>query len=174
MSKVKVNERVFTDISGRALIIRHRKSAVFFERAANMENVEMYKPYIQWGYGKESIRGEAIPHYKRSELDVGFDFNEQERKELYEYLKKIASESWASFEPKAADSMGADYDSYWDRDMEDEGNLSFGSGRRSFLEFSAPYQPVHKDGMVRLYKFNKRKLESFIFDYEKEIEKCAF
>lgn len=151
------------------LIIRHRKSAVFFERVGNSENTKMYEPHIQWGNEKETIRGEAIPHYNRSELDVGFNFNEQERKEFCDYLKHIGSESWANFEPKVADSMGADYDSYWDKDMEDEGNLSFGDGRRSFLEFSAPFQPARKDGTVRLYKFNKRKFESFIFDLEKNV-----
>lgn len=151
------------------LIVRHRKSAVFFEYIGNVENTEMYEPYIQWGYGKETIRGEAIPYYKRSELNVYFNFNEQERKELYDYLKQIGSEAWANFEPKVADSMGADYDSYWDKDMEDEGTLSFGSGRISFLEFSAPYQQARKDGVVRLYKFNKRKFESFLYDLHKKV-----
>lgn len=151
------------------LIIRHRKSAILFERVGNADNTEMYAPYIQWGYGKESIRGEAIPHYKRSELDVGFNFDDQERKELCEYLKQIGIEAWANFEPREADSIGAEYYSYFDRDMDDEGNLSFGSGRRSFLDFSAPHQPARKDGIVRLYKFNKRKFESFVFDFEKKV-----
>lgn len=151
------------------LIIRHRKSAVFFERVGNLENTQMYEPYIQWGDGKETIRGEAIPHYKRDELDVGFDFDEQEKKELFGYLKQIGSEAWASFEPKEADSMGADYDSYWDKDIQDEGNLSISNNRRGFLTFSAPFQPARKDGIVRLYKFNKRKFESFIFDLEKTV-----
>lgn len=153
------------------LFIRHRKSAVFFEHIGNVENTEMYQPYIQCGCGKETIRGEAIPHYKRSELDVGFNFNEHGQKELYEYLKQIGSEAWTNFEPKVANSMGADFESYWDKDMGDEGNLSLGSGRRIFLEFSAPYQPAHKDGVVRLYKFNKRKFESFVYDLEKKLSK---
>lgn len=159
-----MKERIFGE-----LIIRHRKSAVFFEYVGDAENTEMHETYIQWGYGKETIKGEAIPHYKRSELDVGFNFGKQERKELCEYLKQIGSEAWVNFKPKDADSIGADYDSYFDKDMNDEGNLSFGSGRRSFLEFSAPYQPSRKDGIVRLYKFNKRKFESFIFDLEKKV-----
>lgn len=149
------------------LIIKHRKSAVFFEYVGNAENTEMYKPYLQWGYGKETIRGEAIPHYKRSELDVGFNFDDKGQKELYEYLIQIGREAWSNFEPKVADSMGADYDSYFDKDIQDEGNLSFGNGSRCFLEFSAPYQPSRKDGIVRLYKFNKRKFESFLFDFRK-------
>lgn len=161
-----MNERNFN-----GLIVRHRKSAVFFERVGNLENIRMYEPYIQWGDGKETIRGEAIPHYERSELDVGFDFDEQERKELLEYLKQIGREAWTLFEPKEADSMRAEYDSYWDKDIEDEGNLSISNNnRRGFLCFSAPFQPARKDGTVRLYKFNKRKFESFIYDLHKALD----
>lgn len=130
----------------------------------------MYRPYVQWGYGKETIRGEAIPHYKRSELDVEFSFNKQEQKEFYEYLKAIGSDSWSNFEPKEADCFAADYDSYWDKDMEDEGTLTFGGNQHSFLKFSAPYQVARKDGIVRLYKFNKCKFESFVFDLAKKVE----
>ncbi|MEG0381523.1 MAG: hypothetical protein RR603_07475, partial [Kurthia sp.] len=68
-------ERIFTDIHGKELIVKHRKSAVFFERIGNLNEVDMYEPYLQWGNGKETIRGEAIPHYRRTQTDLDYYFD---------------------------------------------------------------------------------------------------
>lgn len=162
-----MKQRIFTDLHAKDLIIQHRKSAVFFCRIANPENIEMYKSKYKWENGQivPNKEEKEKPHYKRCELDVNYRFGTETMKNLYEYLMNIATESWKDFEPKEADSMGADYDSYWDRDHEDEGNLSLRKDNTIYIK--APYQKTNKDHIVRLYKFNKRKFESFLYDLGK-------
>lgn len=166
-----MKKRVFIDLNGKELIVQHRKSAVFFNRVANPENFEMHKLKYLWKNGQIVLNDEeeARPHYKRCELDANYEFSEETIKDLYEYLLSIASESWKEFTPKEADSIGADYDSYWDCDHEDEGSLSLNTtlNRNYSIYIEAPYQKTNKDNMVRLYKFNKRKFESFVYDLGK-------
>lgn len=37
-----MEERIWTDMNGQSLIIKHRKSAVFFERLANVKKPNKY------------------------------------------------------------------------------------------------------------------------------------
>lgn len=161
-----MKERIFVDKYGQELIVRHRKSAVFFEGFANPDNVEVDKPILSWENGS-IVRGEGELHYKRSELDKVYVFSKTTFEDLYEYLLKISKESWKNFEPKEADSLGSDYDCCWDRDHQDECNLSF--HMNSGLSIQGPYQRINIANVVRLYKFNKRKMESFIYDYREKL-----
>lgn len=164
MSKVKVNERVFIDVFGRALIVRHRRSAVMFMRIANLENVYEQKSFLD-------PDAPVNKYFEKLELHREYEFNQTGFEELLNYLKEIAVQIWKDFKPKEADSMGADYNEYYDREHDNNGSLYIKCG---CIKIYGPHQVVTSDPCIRLYQFNKRKLESFIFDYEKEIEKCAF
>lgn len=164
-----MTSHTFTDKNGEQLIVRHRKSAVFFEREANPINVKMDKIVLSWRNGPV-VYGEERPHFLHGEKAREYQFSEVVFNNLFEYLTKIAHEVWNGFQPKVADSIGADYDSAWDREHEDEMNLSF--WKNNGLRIEGPHQEAKTD-IVRLYKFNKRKFESFIFDFERELKKGA-
>lgn len=139
------------------LIVRHRKSAVFFERETDL-----------------SIGGYVSPFWKDeasviqpSELKHKYAFSQSEFKEFVAYMEQIAEKAWKSFVPKEADSMGADYWEYYDRDFDNNGYLSVG---KYFVSVDGPAnQPKTDNPIVRLYKFNKRKFESFVYDLHKAL-----
>lgn len=89
-----------------------------------------------------------------------FYFSEAEFRRLVKYLEIEAKKIWVNFEPKEANSWASDYDEYYDREYDNNGYLSI---ENSFtLYISGPDNTSSK-----LYQFNKRKLESFIFDCQK-------
>lgn len=139
------------------LIVRHRKSAVFFERETDL-----------------NIEGYVLPHWKDqtpvvqpSESSRKYIFSKDEFKEFLVYMEQIANEAWKSFTPKEADSLGADYADYYDREFDNEGSLWIG---KYYISLEGPFnQPKTNNPIVRLYKFNKRKFESFIYDLQKTL-----
>ncbi|MFO1442847.1 hypothetical protein KDN24_06415 [Bacillus sp. Bva_UNVM-123] len=129
-----MKSKMFSSSSGMELIIKNRKSAVIFEMNHNQLN---------------------------SEHGVTFEFTPNEFNELYKYLETISHESWANFSPKEADSLGADYYEYYDRELDNNGYLRV---RENELIIERPFLESNK-----LYQFNKRKMESFIYDFKKII-----
>lgn len=81
-------------------------------------------------------------------------------KELRDYLETVAKQMWCDFTPKEADSLSSDYEEYYDRKYD-----------------SNPYLKLYRDGSFRIekpdkdssymYKFNKKRMESFIYDLAK-------
>ncbi|MGE8004008.1 hypothetical protein [Lysinibacillus sp. NPDC093216] len=143
------------------LIVRHRKSAVFFERETDL-NIEGYvSPYWK----------DKTPVIQPSELECEYTFSQDEFKEFLAYMERIANEAWKNFTPKEADSMGADYYEYYDRDFDNNGYLNIG---KYYISVDGPAnQPKTNNPIVRLYKFNKRKFESFVYDLHKALEDGA-
>ena len=78
--------------------------------------------------------------------------------EILHYLKEQATRIWKSFHPKEADSLGSDYFEFYDRGTDANGYLEY---RDEMLIFESP-----SDETTLLYQFNKRKMESFIYDME--------
>jgi len=139
------------------LIVRHRKSAVYFERETDLNMVGYVSPYWK----------DKAPVIQPSELSHKYIFSQDELNEFLTYMEQIAEEAWKNFTPKKADSMGADYWEYYDKDFDNNGYLSVG---KHFVSVEGPAnQPKTSNPIVRLYKFNKRKFESFIFDLRKSI-----
>lgn len=97
-------------------------------------------------------------HTERDLLDYQFDLNV----ELFKFLKEQAVKVWKTFTPKAADSFGADYWEFYDRNTDNNGYLEI----RNELKFQSP-----SDETTLLYQFNKRRMESFIYDIESLIYK---
>lgn len=144
-----MKEQTFIDKNGEQLIVQHRKSAVFFLKKYKDEDLKEHRS------GGIYIDGDG--------LYIRYEFTKDTFKEIYEYLIEIGEESWKELSPRVADSMGADYDDYYDRDFDNNGSLSIGDNS---IRIEGPYaQPPNKDNLTRLIKFNKRKFESFIYDF---------
>lgn len=83
-------------------------------------------------------------------------FNEEVFKELIKYIGTVSNEIWKDFTPKEANSIGSDYFEYYDRKYDNNGYLSIWENlfriERPCIE--CPY----------MYKFNKRRMESFMYD----------
>lgn len=143
---------IFTDINGKELIVKHRKSAIFFEKKANIEKLN--------SYGERHKKYICI-----TELHSLYNFTKEEFERFVDYCIQIANDSWKNFEPKVADTMGADYDDYYDKEFDNNGSLSI---RPQTISIEGPYTQLKESGeIVRLIKFNKRQFESFVFDLKK-------
>lgn len=77
---------------------------------------------------------------------------------ILRYLKEQATKVWKSFRPKEANSFGADYCEFYDKNTDNNGCLEVS---KEALVFHSP-----SDETTLLYQFNKRKMESFIYDME--------
>ena len=86
-------------------------------------------------------------------------FNKEVFEELIKYTESISNKIWNDFTPKEADSISSDYTEYYDRKYDNNGCLSIGENffriERPCIE--CPY----------MYKFNKRRMESFMYDLNK-------
>ena len=86
-------------------------------------------------------------------------FNKEVFEELIKYTESISNKIWNDFTPKEADSISSDYAEYYDRKYDNNGCLSIGENffriERPCIE--CPY----------MYKFNKRRMESFMYDLNK-------
>ncbi|HCL4447125.1 TPA: hypothetical protein N2D16_002730 [Clostridium botulinum] len=83
-------------------------------------------------------------------------------KELLNYIETISNESWSNVIPKECNSFGSDYAEYYDRKLDNNGYLSI---YPNSIRIERPSLESNK-----LYQFNKRKLESFIYDFRKVME----
>lgn len=129
---MKTKTRTFQTKDGLELIVKSRKSAVIFE----IEESEPSKIY-----------------------KFNFLFTKETFTELVEYIREVSNESWANLTPKLATSMGADYDEYYDRELDNNGYLSI-------LENGLYIKrPMYESG--KMYQFNKPKMQSFLYDLEK-------
>lgn len=124
-----MNCRIFKALNGSELIVTNRKSAVVFEMDQSQTG------------GK----------YK-----FALEFKQEEFEELLRHIKSISNDSWKDLIPKKADSIGADYWEYYDRELDNNGYLSI---KKNTLLIE---RPTLESG--RMYKFNKKKMESFIYD----------
>lgn len=150
-----MKERIFVDAHNEELIVRHRKSAIFFLRNADLTKEDKFKsPFSKGDY------------VASEELHRKYFFSKETFKELLGYLEIIAQEVWRDFEPKEADSIRADYDEYYDREFDNNGYLKITG---EYLSVEAPNQLKENGSCIRLYKFSKRKFESFIYDFRKKV-----
>lgn len=129
-----MKSKVFTSKSGLELLVKNRKSAVIFEMNQSQLN---------------------------NKHEVAFEFEPNDFNELLNYVETISNESWTNLNPKEADTLGADYYEYYDKELDNNGYLSI---RENALIIDRPFLESNK-----LYQFNKRKMESFIYDFKKII-----
>lgn len=93
---------------------------------------------------------------------VNYQFDSDTFKELFEYIKGIANSSWKNIELKDVTSFGNDYSEYYDKEFDNNGYLDISLNQ---LELAGPvsYSP-------KLFQFNKKKIETFLYDFQKLIE----
>ena len=89
-----------------------------------------------------------------------FYFTKSVFKEIVDYLENIENEIWKGFNLKVADSVSSDYVEYYDRKYDNNGYLSILENYVFSIE--RPYKATSY-----MYKFNKRGMESFIYDLRK-------
>lgn len=88
-----------------------------------------------------------------------YAFSDVDLEHLITHLETAANEAWNNFAPKEADSIGSDYDEYYDRRYDNNGYLQI---RSHGIDVSAPYGSTDT-----LYQFNKAKAQSFLYDLRK-------
>lgn len=98
-----------------------------------------------------------IPDTARFEITLDF----------VEYLFDLANDVWGSFKPKECSSAGSDYYEYYDKEYDNNGYLSI-SHDKKYLDFELPASHL---GYNRMYKFNKVKLQSLIYDLKNIVSK---
>ena len=88
---------------------------------------------------------------------IVFKFDSKDFADLLDYIEIISNKSWTNLKPKEADSFGSDYCEYYDRKLDNNGYLSI---KENTLIIERPFLKSNK-----LYQFNKKKMESFIYDF---------
>ena len=96
----------------------------------------------------------------KNNYDLKLFFDKDILKQLVNYLEGVAERIWKDFNPKAADSISSDYTEYYDRKYDNNGYLTVFNDY--VLSIERPYNHCHY-----MYKFNKRRMESFIYDLKK-------
>lgn len=102
--------------------------------------------------------GLEIDHYKYQPLL----FSDETFKTLHEAFHTEANKVWKSLTIKEADSYGNDYDEYYDRVLDNNGNLAI---KQNQLTVTKVYEGSH-----RVYQFNKQKMGTFLYDMDKFME----
>lgn len=111
---------------------------------------------------KSAVIFELDPEQNLEDNYLLFEFQPNDFSELITYLETISNESWSNVTPKEATSSGSDYWEYYDKELDNNGYLSL---KKNALQIGKPFPTSTK-----LYQFNKRKMEAFLFDTNKERE----
>lgn len=91
-------------------------------------------------------------------------FENETFKDLLSYAEEISNEKWNSFEPREATSEASDYYEYFDRELDNNGVMTIKDCSRLFIE-----RPSLESNII--YRLNKRKMESFIYDLREYVNK---
>ncbi|MGR6760376.1 hypothetical protein [Paenibacillus polymyxa] len=108
---------------------------------------------------KSAVILEMNQNQINNKYNVTYNFELRDFVELYNYIKMIANEAWTNLSPKEANSLGSDYYEYYDKELDTNGYLRIG---KNTIVIDRPAL-----NGLKLYQFNKKKMESFIFDFEK-------
>lgn len=152
-----MNEHRFIDNYGKTLIVRHRRSAVLFHREADLSLTNAFER-----------QGEP-PYVAHEELNRTFTFDAETFRALADHLETVGASVWSTLDVRDVDSFSSDYGEYYDKPFDNNGYLRLHPGRNS-LSIEAPNQPKSKDPVIRMYQFNKRRFESFLYDLRNDLK----
>jgi Txe/YoeB family toxin of Txe-Axe toxin-antitoxin module len=110
---------------------------------------------------KSAVIFEIDKSKESKDYKFSFQFTSEVFNELLKYVEMIANKAWANLMPKEAISMSSDYNEYYDRKLDNNGYLAIGE---NILLIERPSLDSE-----RIYQFNKRKMESFIYDFRKMV-----
>lgn len=102
-----------------------------------------------------------------SEFEGDFEFSKNEFDEIKQSIIDGANNIWKNLNPRIADSFSSDYDEWYDKEAGNEANL-FLMPKIHTIKIIPPFGRK----TTRLYRFNKRTMESFIFDLN-ELDKVG-
>ena len=94
-----------------------------------------------------------------SEHEGEFEFSKDEFDEIKRSIIDGANNIWKNLNPRIADSFSSDYDEWYDKEAGNEASLVL-KPKKNTIEIIPPMW----NRSTRLYRFNKRTIESFIFD----------
>jgi hypothetical protein len=86
-----------------------------------------------------------------------FRFTPKDYDEIIKYLEEEALKCWPNFSPREADSEGSDYFEYYDKEFDNNGYIKL------WIDDALAIERPSRDSK-KLYQFNKRRMESFIYD----------
>lgn len=98
-----------------------------------------------------------------SEFEGKFEFSKDKFDEIKQSIIDGANNIWKNLNPRVADSFSSDYDEWYDKEADNEANLVL-IPKIHTIKVIPPFGCK----TTRLYRFNKRTMESFIFDLNKE------
>lgn len=81
--------------------------------------------------------------------------------DYYSELFELAADVWGYIEPKEATTFGNDYREYYDKELDNNGEAAIGEQGIYF------FPPAPHLKYKRLYRFTKRKMESYLYDLKK-------
>ncbi|APR02872.1 hypothetical protein CLQ_13283 (plasmid) [Clostridium botulinum Af84] len=105
---------------------------------------------------KSNVILEIGRNQKKEDYNFVFNFTSEGFRELLKYIESVAYKTWNNLNPKEATSLGSDYAEYYDSKLDNNGYLVV---KGNFLLIERPSLDSKK-----LYQFNKKKMESFIYD----------
>lgn len=100
---------------------------------------------------------------QEKDYDFMFEFNSNVFNFLYQYIESEAIECWKGMVIKEVDSFGSDYYEYYDKEIDNNGYLSI---YENVLKIERPVLESK-----RLYQFDKKKIQSFLYDFKKKLNK---
>jgi len=90
---------------------------------------------------------------------LNLHFSKDTFEQIIKYLESISKDIWKDFNPKEANSFSSDYEEYYDRKYDNNGYLKI---LENGFKIERPYVDC-----PYMYKFNKRRMESFLYDLNK-------
>ncbi|MGB3161564.1 MAG: hypothetical protein WBA84_09990 [Carnobacterium sp.] len=110
---------------------------------------------------RASVSFKLIKDFPVGNDKFDFKFDKETFKELCDHIKKVSLEVWPSLKPKDATSEASDYAEFYDKVSDNNGSLGI-SRYYHGLNINRPYLSQRL-----LYRFNKAKMQCFIYDLNK-------
>lgn len=100
-----------------------------------------------------------LVHNDPNETSYTLQFTPEGYVDAMDTIKAAAHQAWPNIKPKKYTSVSSHYHGYFDEELSGYGFLIIGTSDQ--IAITKP------DGQnKRMYQFNKRRMESFLFDYE--------
>lgn len=109
---------------------------------------------------RSAVIFEAVQGQEENEgNEFVFRFTSQIWNNLTKYIETISNKCWNGLKPREVYSLESDYYEYYDKKLDNNGYLTV---KENTLIIERPVPES-----IRLYQFNKKKMESFIYDFKK-------
>jgi hypothetical protein len=112
---------------------------------------------------RSAVIFEVNPEQAGESYKFNFRFSPDVFTELLEYIETVSEKSWSGFAPKEENSISSDYGEYYDRPLDNNGYLSLLDNGLRIQRPTSEHQ--------RIYKFSKPKMQAFIYDFRKKVNK---